>query len=153
MPQVLTLNFPRLSSHGQSVYFSAEDRIMKRGRTKFVFMILLGLSSAASAQDLTKLTPEELVRLSSIEVFKGPIERPSAEIGPVNGVSCYRTGYFASNASEEDAINKMKYSAVKLGADAIKNTICIERAQIDWKRNCNATIVCAGIAVKYKPQD
>jgi hypothetical protein len=133
--------------------YQMEHRTMKRVRTKLVFLALLAISTAASAQDLTKLTPEELIRISSMEVFKGPIDRPSTDLGPVSGVSCFRTGYFASNASEEDAINKMKYSAVKLSADAIKNAICIERAQIDWKRNCNATIVCAGVAVKYKTQD
>jgi hypothetical protein len=117
---------------------------------KLLLMIgLVTLGGYAFGQDLSRLSPEQLTRLASIEILKADDQRPVSIMRTVVGVSCQRAGYFASEASEEDAINMMKFEAMTLNADAIKNKICIVKNKIDWRRNCNATIDCAGVAVRF----
>lgn len=124
-------------------------RQMKLWSMLAIGVVTLALSTSASSQELSDLNADQLLRLASIEVYQAAPERPYVSLGAVQGVSCNRVGYFASGATNEDAVQQAKVAAVLLGADAIAAMTCSPRNRVDWRRNCNSTIVCAGVAVRF----
>lgn len=115
-----------------------------------VILTTLTLTACTTDSSLEGTNVETLQKLSNLQLFEGNAPRASTQLGQVNGVSCERPGYFASNMSFDDAQSKLKLNAANLHADAVTNVICQQSNQVNWKHNCNASITCAGIAIKYK---
>jgi len=115
----------------------------------FILLLLL-ISGCASNPSIRTLSPEQRVRLNTIKVFKGGIERPYKILGTVKGLSCHRNAYQKQLLTEDEAIEGVRLEAAILGADAVINTACQVNSGTDWVNNCWSSIVCVGDAIKYE---
>ena len=113
------------------------------------FLALVLTSSSLFGRDAAQLSSEQIIALARLDVQEG-VPEDFENLGPVQGVSCSRPGYFASVATVEEATQNMKISTVreKPSANAVVAATCNFQNKVDWGRNCTSTIVCVGVAAK-----
>jgi hypothetical protein len=106
-----------------------------------VFFLLWGCAGRPGVSDLSA---EQKVKLAAMPVFKSEtLPAGSYEsLGQVQTVCCKKS--FDSAAE----LMQMKIAATRLGADAILNLSFREKDEMDWVRDCWATVIGTGDAVR-----
>jgi len=112
--------------------------------------LLLQLAACASNPSIESLSTAELQKLSDMDVSEQSSDAKHEILGKVKGLSCRRNAKQPERTSYDEAIQGAKIQAIKLNADAITSLSCQENNKADWSNNCWSSIVCLGVAVKYK---
>lgn len=118
---------------------------MKRATLLFSFAMLL----SGCVQGPPELSPTEKARAYDMEVFEVGFvpERNYTPLGEVEGLDC--SGGSAGSrvtGTKDNALYRMKQSAVGLGADTVVEVWCQKAAMLN---NCWYPMVCSGTAVKW----
>ena len=102
------------------------------------------LWSCASQPDLSDLNPAQRSKLAAMPVFKSEGLPPGSyeTIGKVQSICC------KESFRPADETMKMKITAAQLGADAILNLTFQDNDEKDWVRDCWATVIGTGDAVR-----
>ena len=119
---------------------------------RFTYSLVFGallLYGCATNPDVGSLSSGQRARVASMEVFRGPADRPHAVLGSVKGLSCQRNAYKQQLLTEAEAIEGVKIRAALLDADAVANTVCQVNSGTDLVNNCWSSIVCVGDAIPY----
>jgi hypothetical protein len=110
----------------------------------------LVLFGCATNPDVGSLSSGQRARVASMEVFRGPADRPHTVLGSVKGLSCQRNAYKQQLLTESEALEGVKIRAALLDADAVANTVCQVNSGTDLVNNCWASIVCVGDAIRFR---
>jgi hypothetical protein len=68
----------------------------------------------------------------------------------VSAVSC-RNKIWDKTASEEDALNQLRYRATLMGGNALAPVLCERPEGTNLLRNCWTSVTCHGAAVRVSP--
>ncbi|MCD6025206.1 MAG: RcsF lipoprotein [Fibrobacteria bacterium] len=109
------------------------------------------LAACASTPSYRDLTPAQREKYERVDVVEGPVKRRHETLGRVEAVSCRRNLYFGS-ATEDEAREGVRVKATRRDADAVKQLTC-RREGISLSRNCWASVICAGWAIRFDPTD
>lgn len=114
---------------------------------RIIVISLLVLSLAACVSGAPRLTPEQLERLSSVNVHKKgeAIEQEYTVIKRISAANCSGAPYGGRVWGDaEKAIDTLKRKAIAIGADAVLEVSCSTAPLVN---NCWAAKACSGTAV------
>ncbi len=117
--------------------------------TSIPLLMVVGLAGCANNPTIADLSSSQRAKLNTMEVSTGPSSRPYKMLKAVKGVSCQHDAYQPQQITESEAMQGVKLNAVLLDADAVINTTCQTGSGADAVRNCVASIVCGGDAIRY----
>ena len=113
-----------------------------------VLLILMPLVSACTTlQSFKSPTAFQRENAVFVEILQGTPDKPYISLGVVRGSGCLKST-FDPNIPESDAIQRLKFEAVSLSADAVMNPAC-KNANIDWFTDCFILTECTGEAIRF----
>lgn len=115
-----------------------------------LFLLTITISGCSSNPTIDSLSSQDRANVSQVQIFKGNPDRSFKMLGQVSGLSCNRNLHQAQNVTDSEALEGVRIRAVKLGADAVINTLCQKNSDTDWGNNCWASVKCIGDAVKLE---